>query len=390
VASSNGMSLVAPVAEDIPESSDNQRADEPPPRSPRCGDAPPADPGERTRKGAPELVIASLHQVLLRVAGWVPDEAVTLARTWCADGRAVDVAELVVHAAVSGRVPMLPEDVRLLESVLLADARDVGYAARIHRVARLGPPCVAFAGDQGAAAGGPDQGEAVDAAVVEAIGRAPSRAVWRAWRLPGTPTPWPPPRRVFLVQVDAEPDRLAGLAARAQAVLEGAGEPAPQVEVFVDADRLPPYQGAALSSATLLWSPAGTGPLTVARVFDPVASTGGPGFGSSRRRIDGAERESVLSFLDSGTRVLASTALMDDVLSDGVHAVVPTGFRTDGTWVWSEATTYYARQHGVAPPVALLAHIRSAGHPAGPVDAAGRHRALAALAAGGPADGGAG
>ena len=42
--------------------------------------------------------------------------------------------------------------------------------------------------------------------------------------------------------------------------------------------------------------------------------------------------------------------------------VVPAGYATDGTWIWSAALRYYVSRHGLAPEPDLLAHIRGHGY----------------------------
>lgn len=338
----------------------------------------------------------SLHRMLLRIAGWADDTLVATARTWLAQGRTTEVAQVVRYAAVSGRIPMLGEDIDALATLLAGP----GEPLPIERADHLALPCVAFTtGAPPSAAptpagAGPTMAasaaslDAVDEAVVAGIehdAEGSVSGVWRVWRTPALPTPWPPPRRVFLIQV-AGPwavDRLVTLTARRQEVLARAGEPTPQIEVFTDPDSLPPYQRAALAAATLLWGRRGTAPLAVAPVFDPVAPAGGPGFASTsadgvRAALDPAERETVLNYLERGSLVLAGTVRLDDVIDATSVGVVPTGFCSDGTWVWSEASTYYLRRHGIAPHAALVQHIRRTGTPPG-LDATGRHRALAAL-----------
>jgi hypothetical protein len=209
-----------------------------------------------------------------------------------------------------------------------------------------------------------------------------ARAVWWVWRFPGLPTVWPPPRPVFLIQAGRSGDHLPELAAGVAERLEHAGEVAPQVEVFAEVARLPPYQRAALAEAELVWSSRGTEPVRVARVFDPVATAGGPGFDTARARLPEAERDRILSYLDSGTPVVTSSARLDDVVSGGRHAAVPAGFRTDGVWVWCDAATYYLRRYGLAPDAALRDHIVHRAPATAPaVDLLDVHRALAALRA---------
>jgi hypothetical protein len=329
--------------------------------------------------------LAELHRILLRVAGSATDELIATARVRLGLGRSGDVVGMLAYAAVAFRIPMAEEDVEVLRSALVV-AGDDGHLAGIHRLDRLGPlPCLTFSPHRPDRAVAGDGGDGLDKADVATIARdedAAVQGVWRAWRSPGLDTVWPPPRRVFLVQA-SPPEALAVLAARWTQQLARAGEPSAQVEVFSDAQQLAPYQRAALASSTLLWARRGLAPLAVAPVFDPLVTTGGPGFGDTRPTLPAAARISILPYLDSGATVVASAVRMDDVLDRSALGVVPTGFRTYGTWVWSEATTHYLRRHGVAPDAALLEHIRTVPTPIA-VDMVGLHRALDALSTASP------
>jgi hypothetical protein len=44
------------------------------------------------------------------------------------------------------------------------------------------------------------------------------------------------------------------------------------------------------------------------------------------------------------------------VLSPDAGQVVPTSFRTDGLWIWTDTVAYYL-QHGMAPDEELAAYI---------------------------------
>ncbi|MBW8485281.1 hypothetical protein [Actinomadura parmotrematis] len=74
------------------------------------------------------------------------------------------------------------------------------------------------------------------------------------------------------------------------------------------------------------------------------------------------ERERVLAYLESAPAAHESSAAGSDLLDASRGAVVPAGYRTDGTWVWPASVAYYLRTHGVAPEPDLLAHIRANDH----------------------------
>lgn len=210
--------------------------------------------------------------------------------------------------------------------------------------------------------------------------------VWRTWRFPldgvdepdgvsAAVDPEDPDRahRVYVVQV---PD--GGLApavgGKLQAVLDGQGDAGVEV-IPLDAVP-PPYQAAALEGSALVWSAEDEGPesdqgplFKIARVFDFAKPDTGPGFDPGHRVVsDSAERDRLLRYLTSGTLVLHTTARTRDVLDPAAGQVVPSSFRTDGEWVWTDTVAYYLEQHGLAPDEELAAHI-DARWQAGEVDA---------------------
>jgi hypothetical protein len=347
--------------------------------------------------------------MLLRVAGWAPDELVSLAREWLARGHLVEVAQAVIYVALANRIPVTPEDADGLRAALSDADLDTDLLADLDLVEQVGMPCFAMTPmHPGQHTDSDDEmpytldltGDAAQRYAVDAVDRAimaeagsgvgdgpPVVGLWRTWRSPVVPTPWPPPRRLYLVQ--ATPDdqeKLPNLAARLQRVLAAAGEDAPQVEVFVHVDDLPPYQRTALGSSALLWSARPAPSVLIADVFDRVDQVGGPGFTAARPILDGRERDDVLAYLEAGSPLLMTTALMDDVVEETRHGVVPMSFRTDGLWIWTDAAAYYLRQYGLAPDAELLDHIRAHRFETPTVDPVTQHRALAALQAQTPDD----
>lgn len=72
-----------------------------------------------------------------------------------------------------------------------------------------------------------------------------------------------------------------------------------------------------------------------------------------------AERDAVLAYLDQAPVAFPAGAPVPDLEDAAGPAVVPSGYRTDGTWVWPEAVAYYLRVHGISPDVGLVSHIRA-------------------------------
>ncbi|SRR5258708_19054773 len=117
----------------------------------------------------------------------------------------------------------------------------------------------------------------------------------------------------------------------------------------------------------------------IARVFaagerDPV-----PGDPGQSWLADAGERERVTGYLRAGAPILMTTALQPDRLDPARGKAVGASYRTDGSWVWSDALTYYVRMHDLAPEDEFYQHIRANGYACPAPDDAAQDRALVAL-----------
>lgn len=261
------------------------------------------------------------HHDLLARAGRVPDGWLAIAREVLADG-----------------------DTERLD--MLYEALDAGKTRTAHHV--FAPARTGY--------------EEADSAVVNAVGGA--QACWATVR-DGID-------RVYLVQAA---DDLPAITAAAQHALDGLVD-TPMVEVFGPADPLPAYHEHALLAATLLWSRTPAPPLRVARAFDG-AGDDGPWFEPGHELVvDPAERRRLLDFLAAGDVVLTADAPLADVFNGA--AAVPASLRSDGTWVWSDASRYYLDRYQLAPDAELVRHAMS-GSPRGRLDPLARHHVRAAL-----------
>lgn len=332
------------------------------------------------------------HHLLLRVAGYAPDDAIADARHALAEGRVDDVARAVGTIAAGPGPALTDEEFALLmaaapESVtdLTTTGTDAGTWPEPAFEFQPVPPD----GDVFAPGGAPPMLDLTDApfefvdavtddadlAAIEAMSRVPGPvALWRAWRFGGSPA-----ARVFLLEADVSADDLPAVTALLQQELAEAGVAHPLAEVYAPGDELPPYQLRARGAGALLWKATDVAPVAVARVFDGVDPNTGPWFAAEHPRLTGDELERVAGFLDAGLAVLVTTQRMDDVLQPGQGQVVPMSYRTDGQWIWTDSVTYYLRKYGLAPDPELLAHMRGRRFQAGAVDAVAEHRALSSL-----------
>ncbi|WP_433261105.1 hypothetical protein ACQPZF_25915 [Actinosynnema sp. CS-041913] len=314
-----------------------------------------------------------MHEVLLGLAGRVPDDFLASARRQLADGAVGDVAVAVTHELARSRVPVSVADAAVLSE--LVDESAFGAFTGIP-LSDVRPPLVwLFAG-----AGEQDVRDETTAALVEVLAATPSaRGLWMAWRTPlrddGPRVP------VYVVTTDG--GDLAALAGRLCRVLDGRAD-VPRVEVVGPGDA-PSYQRAARAGGRLVWAAAEPVEMFVVRVFDGVDAEGGPVFDEDHPRIaDPAERERVLAYLGGGELLLGSGDTMADVVAPERGRVVPMNYRTDGVWLWPDAVSYYLEHHDLAPDAPFLAHIYLTDQPPARLDAVTVHRALSHLL--GPVD----
>ncbi|MEU6738085.1 hypothetical protein [Streptosporangium sandarakinum] len=121
--------------------------------------------------------------------------------------------------------------------------------------------------------------------------------------------------------------------------------------------------------------------ISIARVFDGVEpGSGRPFFDPGHPRAeDPAERERLAAYLDGG-RVIAHEPGRDpDRVDSSRGETVPRDIRTDGRWVWTDAVTYYLREHGLLPDPGLCGHAAAHGYRCPEVGDAEADRALRAL-----------
>lgn len=321
------------------------------------------------------------HALLLRMAGQLPDELLATARGWLAAGRTDELSRALTFAVLASRLPMTGPDVLALSALVIEEGGDpVGLGGVPVTEPDAVVPWVFATLDPATSDGPPPAGDApVDAAATDFVSSVDGVVgLWRAWRLPALPTPWPRPRRVYVLETAADADPTS-LGARLQVALDAAGEPHPQVEAYRTGAALPAYQRLARAEGRLLWAAAPADEVRIARVFDAVDPVSGPSFAPEHPVVaDDAEFRLLLDRLEAGVPLLTTTAVAEDVVEPARGAVVPLSFRTDGSWIWTEATTYYLQRYALAPDPDLRAHLTGTPAPDG-LDGVALHRAAEAL-----------
>jgi hypothetical protein len=280
---------------------------------------------------------ADLHRSLLALAGHVPAAWLEITRETLAAGDTARVNEMVA-ALTSGRPPSGSR------YEFIPHAEDPKERATDERRDR-----------------------ALVASVAAAVG---PMACWAT-----TATTKDGTDRVYLVQADHGADLPALSVAMRRTALGFGGSP--QVEVFGPATPLPAFHERALRAASLLWTTTPTAPVRVARTFDGVCAEG-PCFAAEHGLVeDLGQRQRLLDFLAGGEVVLAAERWLPDVVTEAPGAV-PASLRSDGTWVWSEASRYYLDRHRLAPDPDLAEHARARA-PGGRLSPLDRYRVYAAL-----------
>ncbi len=319
------------------------------------------------------------HLQLLGLAGRVNDAVIARCRSLLAEHRLADLAEELVTGVLAHRVPLLGTEVDHLAFEL---EQTHGPDERLEEIAIAEssvPMTYGFAAVS-RANHYPGTDEA-DRAAIETTGRQPgTTGLWRAWRTPTQNGTLPEVTRVYVIEADEDAD-LISVTDEVQRALASAAQTDPQVEVYPTGLELPSYQRIAQAHGELIWSRTPDPGVRIAVLFDEVDPASGPRFRPDHPTADDDERTKLVEYLARGKGLLLTTARLDDVVDPARGKVVPMNFRTDGTWVWSDATTYYLETYKLLPDSEMVEHIRGLDHIPPVVNAVSRHRAMAALQA---------
>ncbi|RKT84775.1 hypothetical protein SAMN05421805_12535 [Saccharopolyspora antimicrobica] len=283
------------------------------------------------------------HELLLRLAPRLPDDVVWQARSWSASDQWPHAARLVVQVFLEWNQP-LPPDAR----EVLLDGVDPATAERVEQLEDADELSVQLWDFE------PREDEISEryAEIVRAYlaDQPGTHTAWSAWRAPAGGAPLTArPLHLVETQGGVKPPVIAAeLADR----LWRAGLASPQVEVFTPESPLDAYYHApALVAAREIHATGPAPHISLAR-FDET---------NPEREPAGPDRDAQVAYLASGEPLTEQDELLPDLLSDDEEPVVPVTLRTDGTWIWSDLTTYYLANHGIALPPELRAHIAESG-----------------------------
>ncbi|MGM1059660.1 hypothetical protein [Saccharothrix sp. Mg75] len=182
------------------------------------------------------------HELLLRLAGRLPDDVLWRFRDWAATDAVLVLARALPRTLLHDRIGLTDREQALLADALVPHGADRATISSIRGLDELPDPGYTFTPES------PDRVLMGDSATVvlgaTLRGRPGVGEVRSTWRLGGDGT-----RKLVLVAATTGCARLAG---ELQRVLRALGEHDPLVEVLPVGLDLPPYHRAALAASELV------------------------------------------------------------------------------------------------------------------------------------------
>jgi hypothetical protein len=186
---------------------------------------------------------AACHELLLRLAGRMPDQLLWRYRDWLGEGAMTTLARTLPRTLLKHNIDLDQPEYRLLVAGLVPHGADWHQVSSTLGVDDIGENGYTFSGST------PDRVNSVDpvSALVHATlrGRPDVGEVRESWRHGDGE----PPKRVLLITALAGLPRLTG---ELQRVLRVLGDEEPSVEVMPQRFDLPAYHRAALASSELI------------------------------------------------------------------------------------------------------------------------------------------
>jgi hypothetical protein len=197
-----------------------------------------------------EAAESACHELLLRLAGRLPDRQLWRFRDWLAAGALPELSHVLPLTLLRERVGLMDEEFRLVDIALRAHGVDLGLLSSVRELYELPELEYTFADHN------PDArhtlGDQLAVLLAALLRGRPSvgevRAAWRRPKYTGNPGPVEV-RRVLLVMASADHAALTG---ELQRVQRAVGEPDPCVEVLPEGVAAPLYHRAALAASELL------------------------------------------------------------------------------------------------------------------------------------------
>ncbi len=307
----------------------------------------------------PEQVHSQLWLLLQSVLDAMPDDATIFIRKAIAAQNYTDAANSLLFAALRHRIQLTDIEYAVLAECLVALQEDTENMAYLTVAAGARPLFFEYLADPAELnpeATEPDAAAAaLDDQMIVSLGELPIVGMWRAWRVSATRSAWPPPRPMYLIEA---PDSAAAKDLLANFYGEDAelGELDPLVDIYLTGQDIPPLHRAIQFAGTVVHAENETPEFTFADVFEGEPDESGAP--QNLQKLSPEVAEPIAEYLLSGKPLMMADTAGEDLLDPDKGAVVPLHLRTDGLWVWSEASAYYLTEHLIAPPEAFLAYLQ--------------------------------
>jgi hypothetical protein len=200
-----------------------------------------------------EAAESACHELLLRLAGRLPDRQLWRFRDWLAVGALPELSHVLPLTLLRERVGLMDDEFRLVDIALRAHGVDLGLLSSVRELYELPDLEHSFSEHDPEAPIRNSLGDQL-AVLLSALlrGRSNVGEVRATWRRPRHPAAHSGPievRRVLLVTASSDHAALAG---ELQRVQRAAGDPDPCVEVLPEGIATPLYHRAALAASELL------------------------------------------------------------------------------------------------------------------------------------------
>ncbi len=305
--------------------------------------APPAGPlalSEDVLRSQLRLLVQSLGDCL-------PDDVVSFARAALERSESLEAVDAVLFSAIRFDIGLSPVEFQVLAECLESLGGEPEELSFLHVDDVARPLMFAYHTDPESTS--PEEVANSDDDVLARFANSEGvLGIWRSWRRPFTGASWPPERPVYLIEADSD-DVVSDVSSAAYgAEAPGPSQNGPLVEVYVTGSPLTAMLQSMQFSAELLHSSEPAGDYLFADVFDGEPDADGAP--QELEHLEEQEAVAVLDYLAQGRPVMLAEAPAADLLDSERGENVPLHLRTDGTWIWSDATAYYVAEHAIAPP----------------------------------------
>ncbi|MGL5829063.1 MAG: hypothetical protein ACRC0L_05775, partial [Angustibacter sp.] len=297
--------------------------------------------------------------LLTNLADALTDDVLFFSRKEVAAGRYTEATQAIIFAALRMRIQLTDVEYAVLAECLVALSESTTTLDYLHVGQNFRPLYFEYAAGPAARAQGGSEGErssadVPDPAAAELDDQALQRiagldgilGMWRAWRFPATQTSWPEPKACYLLELESATDLVA---AQEQLYGPDADPEGPLWELYLTGNDLPQSQRAMQFTGQLVFAAAEEPDFKFADVF-----TGEPGPDGLPQEYEKLEDDALIGemaeFLANGKPLMLADSEGEDLFDPSRGAVVPLHLRTNGEWIWSEASVYYLTHHRIAPP----------------------------------------